>query len=67
MYELRLNEVGGFSVFNVRRDKVVFTCKDKLKTFTSKDFKQVKDLMKYLATNSSIATYRKVSKALCAW
>ena len=73
MYELRKYEDGKFDIYNTRRDKLVYQGMDgrtRPGTNINKEvlkFKNVTELMRHLVSCVSLATYKKVSKRLCAW
>ena len=71
MYTLKVKNDGKFEIFNIGRDKIVYSGiqygKDEIVKSKTLKFRDVKDLMGHMASNVSLAVYRKMSKVLCAW
>jgi len=69
-YKLKTYTTGKFEIYNVTRDKVVYAGTDPAmkenggKSYTYKD---VKELMRGIGRLVSLATFKKVSKVICAW
>ena len=70
MYELKIYKDGKFEIYNKGRNKVVFSATDTRLTTKANDtykFDDMRDLMQSVTSWVSLATYRKISKKLCAW
>jgi hypothetical protein len=70
MYEFRIATQGKFTIYNTTRKKEVFAGTDKkLKEKKGKTykFKNVEDIMSNISSWVSLATFKKISKKLCAW
>ena len=70
MYEVKIYMTGKFEIYNINRKKIVFAGIDKTiigKGGQSYKFKNVENLMSSFSTWVSLATYKKISKVLCAW
>lgn len=70
MYKVKIYTTGKFEIYNAGRKKTVFAGIDsklKEKGGESYQFKDVQDLMSSFSTWVSIATFKKISKVLCAW
>jgi hypothetical protein len=75
MYRLKIYNTGKFEIYNTNRKKIVFTgtdeClkikKEKVLEQDEYEFKNIKALMETVYAWVSLATYKKLSKVLCAW
>jgi len=70
MYEIKIYTTGKFEVYNKRREKMVFAAIDpglRSKGGETLQFKNVKEMMGAMTSQVSLATFKKMSKALCAW
>ena len=70
MYEFRTSLSGSFEIYNANRKKLVFSGMDKQLQSKGKSitkYKTVRDMMSEVGGLVSMATYKKISKILCAW